>query len=542
MSEPGPLVLFERYRLDRVLGEGGQAVVLAVFDLRLEVERALKMMLPRLARKRVQRERFVAEAELLARIEHPNVVRVYDVSVAPPAPYFVAELITGGSLADRLQRGPLPPRMVVDVLCQVCAGLEAAHGAGVVHRDVKPHNVLLTPSGGCKVVDFGIARHEDSAHTKAGVTMGTEGFMPPEQFTDAASVDVRADVYGVGMTAFVLLTRRDPVEWLGGERRGVPEALVSVLEAATAQDRELRPPTTAALAQQLREAAAALPDDPPGLPLVVGRSGSSDPALARRLADVAAWVTAEPSSEEGSASLAGSTPSLRPTAGYSMSRPRADAAHRPQYLSEPPPAPPSGFEVKLDHEELQATLEARSRRGESPDPGFLPPPPPPEPEAEAPPEPAPEPAPAPAEAAASHEGDHAADHRALWLAVAVTALAIALAVAVGGWAMRERSEAQHHVVVGEARSALVDSVDENLAVCGALEQLGSDPTELAGLLQAFERARGDEARARAAAALVDRLRSEAERLAEPGSAARASLDLQTAPMVEAAARWRQVER
>ncbi len=260
-------IIDDRYRVDAKLGEGAQATVLRVHDLHTGRDLALKRLLPVYADKRKLRARFEAEARTLSALDHPNVVKVFDVATEGPEPYFVMEYVPGGSLVERLEReGPLPPRLAVAIALQVCHGLAAAHRVGVIHRDVKPHNVLVAADGTCKLTDFGIARMGDTGlRTRAGAALGTEGFMAPEQAADAKSVDVRADVYGVGMTLFVLLTGQDPWLWITSKGRPrVPEILWEVLDKATEDKPEHRHPNVQALAADLRERIDQLPPDPPG--------------------------------------------------------------------------------------------------------------------------------------------------------------------------------------------------------------------------------------------------------------------------------------
>ena len=179
------------------------------WDARLKVWRAIKVLDPAYAHKRSLRQRFENEAATMAQMEHRNVVRVYDIGFDGPFGYMVMELAEGGCPVDWLGRyGPMPPKMAVNVVLQTCEGLSAAHEAGIIHRDIKPHNILVTRQGVCRVADFGIARADqlDAHMTKTGMVMGTLGFMAPEQRTDAKAVDERADIYAVGATLYNLLT------------------------------------------------------------------------------------------------------------------------------------------------------------------------------------------------------------------------------------------------------------------------------------------------------------------------------------------------
>ena len=190
----GPRALANgRYLLVSQLGEGGMATVYRAFDQRLQVWRAIKILAPQYASKPKLRSRFETEAQTMALLEHPNIVRVYDVGHDGPYAYIVMELLEGGSLVDWLEaHGAMPPPMAIEVTLQLCAGIQSAHDKGVVHRDIKPHNVMITADGSCRVTDFGIARVSDRTHdgmTRTGAVMGTWGYMAPEQRTDAKHVD-----------------------------------------------------------------------------------------------------------------------------------------------------------------------------------------------------------------------------------------------------------------------------------------------------------------------------------------------------------------
>jgi serine/threonine protein kinase len=235
-----------RYLLVKQLGEGGMATVYRAYDQRLQVWRAVKILSPEFADKKKIAKRFEAEAQTMALLEHRNIVRVYDVGRdGADIAYIIMELVEGGCLVDWLEsNGAMPPRMAVAAVMEICEGLQAAHDKGVIHRDIKPHNVLVTLDGVCRVTDFGIARVSDStaSQTKTGSVMGTWGYMAPEQRTDAKNVDERADVYATGATLYSLLTDRMPMDLFAADRNssildGVHELIVPILIKSTEYDR-----------------------------------------------------------------------------------------------------------------------------------------------------------------------------------------------------------------------------------------------------------------------------------------------------------------
>ncbi len=267
-----------RFRLVSPIGEGGMATVYRAWDQRLEVWRAVKVLAPKLSRKKKFLARFEGEARAMAKLEHPHIVRIYDVGRSGDRSFIVMEWVTGGSLQDRIEeQGPLPPRLAVDTALQVCLAIAHAHAHGVIHRDVKPHNVLLTLAGQCKVTDFGIARTLGESNvdlTRTGAAMGTLGFMAPEQRVDAKGADERADVYSLGATLFTLLTGRTTLDlhaaWQDESMlAGVPEALTTIILRATEFRRDKRYSSVLQLAAALKLAARKLPPDPAtALPLV----------------------------------------------------------------------------------------------------------------------------------------------------------------------------------------------------------------------------------------------------------------------------------
>ena len=181
--EGPPLPAVPGYTVEAVLGHGGMGVVFRARHLGLNRLVALKMALAGSYAGPNERERFRREAEAVAALRHPNVVQVYDVGDADGRPYFTMELMEGGSLARKLAGAPQPPRQTAALLVTLAGALQAAHAAGVVHRDLKPGNVLLTADGTPKVADFGLARRLDADEhlTLSGAVIGTPSYTAPEQ-------------------------------------------------------------------------------------------------------------------------------------------------------------------------------------------------------------------------------------------------------------------------------------------------------------------------------------------------------------------------
>jgi eukaryotic-like serine/threonine-protein kinase len=183
------------------------ATVDLAHDVELDRPVALKRLAENLARDEELQRRFVREARLAARLAHPNVVRVFDVGEYDGRPFIAMEYVDGEMLAEvNARRGPLPPAEAAGLAMQICAGLAAAHAAGLVHRDVKPQNLLLGNDGVLKLGDFGIAvRHEGTRLTTAGTVLGTAGYLAPEQ-ARGEQVTAAADIYAVGAVLYELLT------------------------------------------------------------------------------------------------------------------------------------------------------------------------------------------------------------------------------------------------------------------------------------------------------------------------------------------------
>jgi hypothetical protein len=266
-----PEIQVPGYEILGELGRGGMGVVYRAAHLQLRRVVALKMILAGGHAGSVEVKRFLAEAEAVAALQHPNVVQVFDVGSHGQLPYMALEFVGGGSLADRLKAGPLSPRDAARLLEQVTAGVEAAHRKGVVHRDLKPGNVLLTEEGAPKVTDFGLAKRVEGGRlTQTGAVMGTPAYMAPEQARGEAShVGPSADVYALGAILYECLTGQPP---FGGDtpldtilqvieqdpvppsqqQPGLPRDLETICLKCLEKDPAKRYASAAALADDLR--------------------------------------------------------------------------------------------------------------------------------------------------------------------------------------------------------------------------------------------------------------------------------------------------
>ena len=200
-----------RYLVQAKIASGGTSTVYRGLDTRLDRPVALKVMDSRYAGDEQFLTRFQLEARTVARLKNPGLVAVYDQGLDARHPFLVMELIEGGTLRELLsERGPMPPHAVVAVLRPVLGGLAAAHLAGLVHRDVKPENVLVSDDGDVKIADFGLVRAVAAAGiTSASVILGTAAYLSPEQVRNGSS-SPRSDVYSVGILTYELLTGRTP--------------------------------------------------------------------------------------------------------------------------------------------------------------------------------------------------------------------------------------------------------------------------------------------------------------------------------------------
>jgi serine/threonine protein kinase len=264
----------ERYQLTHVLGRGGMATVYRAYDRRLDVFRAVKMLLPEFAQNQSIRRRFEMEARTTAKLHHRNIVTVHDVAIDGDKFFIVMELITGGCLMDRIRdKGPLPPRLAARTMAEVLDGLEYAHQSGVIHRDLKPHNVMVTKDGRAKLADFGIAHVSDtqSDATRTGTVMGTWAYMAPEQRASARQVDARSDVYAATATLFALVTGQEPFDLFAPDAHtklfeNLEPELATIIRRGSSYLQDSRYDSALKLKEALEEIVEELPEDPPDLP------------------------------------------------------------------------------------------------------------------------------------------------------------------------------------------------------------------------------------------------------------------------------------
>jgi eukaryotic-like serine/threonine-protein kinase len=267
-------VLSGRYELGRVLGRGGMAEVREARDVVLGRRVAVKILHPALAEDPTVIERFRREATTLAALNHPDLVGIYDAGSDGDSRYLVMEYLEGRTLADVLREdGALDPAAALAVGAHAASALDAVHRAGLVHRDVKPANIMITPDGGVKLMDLGIARAADTtALTAASMVVGTAAYFSPEQAQGRAA-DARSDIYSLGCVVYEMATGRRPFEADSPVAMalqhvnaqpdapsalvaGLPDGFDAVLARALAKDPDLRHASAAELARDLERLGA----------------------------------------------------------------------------------------------------------------------------------------------------------------------------------------------------------------------------------------------------------------------------------------------
>lgn len=264
------------YRVLSIAGSGGMGVVYRALDLRLERIVALKFLPPDLNASQRDRDRFLREAKTASSLDHPNIGVIHGVEeTADGATFIVMAFYEGASLAQRMHRGPLPPHEAVDIAMQMARGLGEAHSRGIIHRDVKPSNAMLTGTGLVKIVDFGLAYVTTAATASQTSTTGTVAYMSPEQAM-GRTVDQRSDIWSLGVVLAEMLTGQNPFHGenipglmfaiLNEAPRGIDEvhpALQPILYRALAKDPERRYLSCAELLAALEQAKTRLPAELP---------------------------------------------------------------------------------------------------------------------------------------------------------------------------------------------------------------------------------------------------------------------------------------
>jgi serine/threonine-protein kinase len=257
-TTPDRLLIEGRFEVGDVIGRGAMGVVHAGHDLRLGRDVAVKFLRPDLAADPGVRARFEDEARAAARLSHPAIVAVYDTGEWDGTPYIVMERLPGRTLADELAEGPLTPARARIVAHDVGGALETAHRMGIVHRDVKPANILVTESGRVKLADFGIAKStEGMDHTVAGSVVGTAAYLAPERLAGQPATP-RTDLYALGVVLYEGLAGTKP---FAGD---TPVAIATAIHTTTPDPiTTRRPDVDAGLATLIDSAMARAPEDRP---------------------------------------------------------------------------------------------------------------------------------------------------------------------------------------------------------------------------------------------------------------------------------------
>ncbi|HEX9094178.1 MAG TPA: Stk1 family PASTA domain-containing Ser/Thr kinase [Coriobacteriia bacterium] len=299
-------VFGQRYRTIEKIGSGGMADVFKAMDEVLGRTVAVKVMHPHFAAEESFVQRFRQEAQAAANLSHPNIVNIYDWGQQGSTYYIVMEYVRGTDLKELVQqRGPMDPLKAAEYAAQVCAALSVAHGYGIIHRDIKSHNLVLTPDGTVKVMDFGIARAVNTTMTQTGSVLGTAQYVSPEQ-AQGRALTPATDLYSLGIVLFELVCGRLPFE---GETP-VTVALKHVNEAAPA-------------------ARSFNPAVPPALEAIIGRAMEKD--VSRR------YASADVMREDLMRFAQGRPVGAVPRVGDTTMMPPVEAAPRPVVRRTPPP-------------------------------------------------------------------------------------------------------------------------------------------------------------------------------------------------------------
>ena len=289
------------YRIVEQLGQGGMATVFKAYHAALDRYVAIKVMHPAFKEDPTFLARFQREARVVARLEHPNIVPVYDYAEHNGAPYLVMKFVEGETLKAKLARGPISLTEAVKIVEAVGTGLDYAHKQGILHRDIKPSNVMLAADGNVYLADFGLARIAQAGEStlSSDSLLGTPHYMSPEQAKGVKELDAGTDIYSLGVVIYELVVGRlpfsadtpfaiihdhiyTPLPMPHAVNPNVPEAIERVLLKALAKERADRYPDVAAMVAAFRDAAAtadqastALPHAVPVSPSVVTPSATA---------------------------------------------------------------------------------------------------------------------------------------------------------------------------------------------------------------------------------------------------------------------------
>jgi dienelactone hydrolase/predicted Ser/Thr protein kinase len=253
-AAPGTL-LAGKYRILEEIGRGGMGVVYKAEDLKLKRTVALKFLPPEWIADGAARERFIQEARAAAALSHPNICTIHEVNDSEDKPFIVMEYIEGDSLRDKIKKGPLPIQDALAFALQAAEGLERAHQKGIIHRDIKSANLMVTESGQVKIMDFGLAKlGGESSFTKEGTTLGTVAYMSPEQ-ARGEKVNGRTDLWSLGVVLYDLVTGELPFQ---GERD--ISVLYSIVHEAPKSLKDKKPPVPSELQRIIEKALQKNPD------------------------------------------------------------------------------------------------------------------------------------------------------------------------------------------------------------------------------------------------------------------------------------------
>ncbi|HVO29484.1 MAG TPA: protein kinase [bacterium] len=408
-------IIAKRYEILGFLGKGGMGLVYKAHDMELDEDVAIKLLQPEYTRELSEIERLKREIVTARKITHPNVIRLHDFGLDESDEGFISmEVLPGGSLAELLEKGPLALPRALDIAVGVCEGLAAAHDKGIIHRDMKPENVLFDEDGTPKLVDFGLARASTSQHTVWAIT-GTPRYMSPEQ-TDGEKATPRSDVYSTGVLLFYLFCGRlpflaDNILALATQhaeeapprprslRQSIPPKLEEIILKCLEKDPQKRFPSARALAAELRalrdtgeardtgdtsprvnaeDRTAMLPSPPGGGSGGAGRAiGAIDPKSDSRRGVLPGVGASEPTAASGSGD---ERPTTRSNEGRRIVADEVETAEgpAPRAISErkrAAPAPPPDNERTLiapPPGPMQATVPAGDRTLIGPTPGPSP--------------------------------------------------------------------------------------------------------------------------------------------------------------------------